>query len=113
MDAREESAHPLPVVLAAEFGPASARARIHGVAKPFVLEQRAAVVHFGRDHRDLGAREFERELVFLENRRRRPAPGPIELDDDRPALLAPHLVHAVLVAVERQDAAVADVAEGF
>src|SRR5215472_8821757 len=50
--------------------------------------------------------------MLLEDLGVAPAPGPVKLGDDRcraaPRVLEPRLVHAVLVAVEREQAPVAD-----
>jgi hypothetical protein len=55
-----------------------------------------------RHDRNLGGGQLERELVLLQDRRRRPAAGPVELGDQRRGLVQADLVDAVLVAVERQ-----------
>ncbi len=111
VDARQEATHPLAVVAGAEFRPAPACPGIHGVAESLVREETASVVDVRRNDRDLRAREFERELVLLEDRRVGPALGAIELHDDRGAVLAADLVDPILVTVERQHAAVAAMPE--
>ena len=50
--------------------------------------------------------------MLLGDLRVAPAARPIELRDDRRLVLAPHLVDAVLVAVEREQTAVAADADG-
>ena len=67
-----------------------------------------------RHHRDLALGQLAGEAVLLEDLLVRPAPGAVELGDEEPGiaqgaalvLLEPHLVDAVLVAVERELAAV-------
>ncbi len=113
MDARQEASHPPAVVLGAELGPAAARPTVHGVTEAFVLEERAAVVHVRRDHRDLGTREFQRKLVLLENRGVGPALGSVELHHDRRGVFSAHLVDAVFVTIQGQDATVARVPQRF
>ena len=51
--------------------------------------------------------ELVDERVLLEDLRVAPARGPIELRDDGRRVVAPHLVDAILVAVEREQAPVA------
>src|SRR4051812_14679148 len=58
------------------------------------------------DYRDLALRELERERVLLADLLHGPAAGPIELDDDDLSIVQPHLIHAVLIAVEAQQASV-------
>ena len=113
VDARQESPHPLPLVLRPELRPVPALPRIDRVAKAVRLVQRAVADDLGRNHRHLGRRKLERESVLLEDRGRRPASRPVELDHHRRRVLAPDLVHAVLVAVQRQHAPVAAVADGL
>ncbi len=48
--------------------------------------------------------------MFFEDRRIAPAARAVKLDDDRIGIFYPDLVDAVLIAVEREDAAVAAVA---
>jgi len=113
MNAREAPAHHDAVVAAAQFRPVPALAAIDRVPEAADLEQRAPAVDLRRHHRQLGPLEFEREPVFLEDRGRAPAAGAIELGDHRLRGVAADLVHAVLVAVEREHATVGDVAERF
>jgi hypothetical protein len=44
--------------------------------------------------------------MLFRDRRIAPAPRPVELHDDRIRLLEPHLEHAVLIAAERENAAI-------
>jgi len=91
VDAPEEPAHPLALVRVAELRPVAALAAVHRVAEATEFEQRAAGVNLGRHHRNLGALEFERELVFLEDLRRAPAARAVELDHHRRPIVAAHL----------------------
>ena len=75
VDARDEPAHPQPLVLRAELGPVPALARVDRVAKAVRLVQRPALADFRCDHRHLGRGELKRERVLLEDRGRAPAPG--------------------------------------
>jgi hypothetical protein len=52
------------------------------------------------------ARQFEREGVFLEDLRVAPSAGPVKLRHHDRALVLPDLVDAVLVTVQRQQAAI-------
>ena len=111
MNAAEEAAHPLALGARAELGPAAAAALEHREAETLVFEQRAAVLHERRHDRNLRGRELQREAVLLGDRRGTPALRPVKLRDQRRAALDADLVHAVLVAVQRKDAPVGDVAE--
>jgi len=57
--------------------------------------------------------QFQAELVLLENRVVAPATGPVELGDQWCYIFDAHLIDAVLVAVERQHAGIAEVADAF
>ena len=111
VDAREKPPHPLPLLLGAEFRPAPTLAPVDRIAKPAELEERPPIDHVRRHHRHLGLRQFERKRMFLEDRGRAPPLRPVELHDDRHVVLAPHLVDAILVAVQREHASVATMAE--
>ena len=56
-------------------------------------------------------REFRGELVFLEDGSVTPAAGPIKLCDDRFIIFDSDLINAILIAVEREEPAVAPKAE--
>ncbi len=112
VDAGEEAAEPLQHRRAVELRRAAAAARIHGETEPGVLVQRAAPVGQRRDHRDLALGQLGDERVLLEDRGVAPALRAVELGDDRGLVVAPDLVDAVLVAAERQQAAVAAHAHG-
>ena len=107
MHAADETPHHQALITRRELRPASALARVGGVLKAVVRMQRRAVHHERSDDRDLNGRELRGKAMLLEQRARRPATGPVELDDDRFGVLDPDLVDAILVAVERQHAAVA------
>src|SRR5690606_18440714 len=71
-----------------------------------VLVQRLAFEHERGHDRHVALGEIEGEAMLLENRVVRPAPRPVELSDDE-AVADADLIDAVLVARERDDAAVA------
>ena len=104
MDAAEKPAEPLAVLARAELGPAPAAPLVDGEPVAVALAQALAVVDERRHDGDVLRRELERELVLLEDRVRRPAPGPVELHDDESAVDS-DLIDAVLVARKPEDAA--------
>ena len=67
-----------------------------------VLEQTNIVTTDWRRHGQLRVRQFERERVFLADRRVGPAERAIELQHPQRAVLVTQLIDAVLVAVERK-----------
>src|SRR5688572_20218575 len=100
----QEPAEPLAILARAELRPAAAAPFVDGEAVAVLLVQGLAVVDDRRHDGDVLPRELERELVLLEDRVRRPAPGSVELRDDE-AFGDANLVDAVLVAREREGAA--------
>jgi hypothetical protein len=102
----------MAVILVAELGPLPASPRIDCKAEAGEDRDRAFAEFPAnlklerRDDRNLGCREFAREGMLLRDRRIAPAPRPVELHDDRICLLEPHLEHAVLIAAERENAAI-------
>ena len=106
MDAAEKAPHPLQGVGAVELGHASALLGIHGEAEAGVGVERGAVQHQRGDHRNFARGQLGRERVFFQDGGVAPAFGAIELDHHRRRILHAHLVDAVLVAVQRQQAAV-------
>jgi hypothetical protein len=79
------------------------------------VQRRAGDIH-GRNDRDLLLRQLRRKFVFFEYRRVGPAVRAIELRDDGVIIVDAHLVHAILVAVECEQASVtaeAEILEGF
>ena len=63
-----------------------------------------------RHDRDLLRGQFRREAVFLADRRIAPALGTIELGYHRRLLVDAHLDHAVLVAVQREQMTIGQLA---
>ena len=57
-------------------------------------------------HRDFGFTQFSKKGVFFQNGRIAPARRPVELGDQRRTFFHAHLIDAVFVAIERQQAAV-------
>src|SRR5512143_2126784 len=106
VDAADKPSHPLQGVGAVELGHAAALFGIHGEAEAGVAVERGAVQPQRRHHGNLAPGQFGGEGVFVENRRAAPGCGTVELDHHRQGILGPHLVDAVFVAVERQQAAV-------
>ena len=111
VDAAQESAHPLPIAADPQLRPAAAAAWKQGVAKPAMNMQRYAVSKQRRHDRNLLRRQFTGKRVLLANRGIRPAGRPIEFCDQRLAFLDPDLIHPIFVAIERQNPAVATVAQ--
>ncbi len=106
MNAAEKAAHPFALGARAELRPAPAAPLEHGEAETVVLEQRAALLNERRHDRNLRGRELEREAVLLGDRGGAPALRPVKLGDQRRAALDADLVDAILVTVQREDAAV-------
>ena len=113
MHAAQQLAEAIELVEIAGLRCAAAAAREEGEAKAGVLEQRAAVALERCHHRHLVLGQFQTELVLLEDRRVAPATRTIELGDQRRFVFDAHLIDAVLVAVERQHAGIAEVADAF
>ena len=107
MDAADEAADPLERLAIVELRRAAAAPRIDGdpeIGEAQRLER--------RDHGNLALGELVREGVLFVDLRIAPASGPVELRDERRPIVEPHLVDAVLVAVERQQPAVGGEAGG-
>src|SRR5690606_41456543 len=104
VQAAEQLAEAIQLVQIPGLRRATAPAREQGEAEAAVLEQALAVEAQGRDHRDLGLGQLESEGVLPADRRIAPALRPLELGEQRVAILAARLVDAVLVAVEGQHA---------
>jgi hypothetical protein len=114
MDAPDETAHPLQDIEIAPLGYAPTVFGIHAEAEPLVrVECPFAVEGEGRDHGDLVPRELRDEGVFLQDGLIRPASRAVELYDDRRPVVYADLIHAVFVAVERQEPAIATEADAF
>ncbi|MNG09174.1 hypothetical protein D3C84_925800 [compost metagenome] len=71
------------------------------------------VVDHRRDDRNVALGEFGGELVFFQNGFVGPALRPVKLGDQRFGVFDADLIDAVLVAVERQNARVAEKADAF
>ncbi len=82
-------------------------------AEALVFEQGAVIVLHGRNHRDFAVGEFGREGVLFEDGCIAPAAWAVELGNQRLRVFDAHLVHAVLVAVQRQHPSVAEKAQAF
>ena len=115
VDATDEPADPFAHGGVVQFRRAAAAAGKHGEFEILKAVQGAAVDAAGGHHGNFTLDQFGDKGVFLEDGGVAPAIGPVEFDDHGTALFPPDLVHAVFVAVERQQAAVAmqsDAVEG-
>jgi hypothetical protein len=111
VDAADEASEPFERRCVLEFRRATAAARKDGEPEAVEFVQRPpARLERGHD-RDLVRVQLRREGVLLEDLRIAPARGAIELGDDGGSFLQPDLIDAVLVAVERQEPAVASQAQ--
>ena len=106
MDAAEEPAHPFERVITINRGHATGTTWEDRKVPALERMQRAAVDFQRRDHRNFRSGEFCREGMFFDDLRVVPAAGAVELDHHRRAVFHTGLVDAVLVAVEREHAAV-------
>src|SRR5258708_33304333 len=104
MDASDEAADPFERLAVPGSGRAPAAARID--RQPETMLFPGLYAGGRRDHRDLALGELVREGVFLVDLRIAPAAGPVELRHHHRAVLEPHLVDAVLVAVQAEQAPV-------
>ncbi|MDB5794380.1 MAG: hypothetical protein JWR25_759 [Noviherbaspirillum sp.] len=108
MNAADEAAHPFEGRRVLELGRASAMPGKHGEAETVEAVQGRVSRYLHRGyHRDLLLCQFLRERMFFENGRIAPAPRPIELCNHRRSLFHADLVHAIFVAVERDQSPVA------
>ena len=113
MHAPEQLAEAIQLVEVARLRRASAAAREQRETKAAMLEQRLAIAQQWRHHRHFVFGQFQAEGVLFADCRIAPAVRAIELGDQRRFVLDAHLIDAVLVAVERQDAGVAEVAKAL
>jgi len=70
------------------------------------MVQRAIVQDEWRYYREFSCTQFLVELMLLNDCCVAPSPGTVKLGHDRPLLFDTNLVNAVLVAVEREEAAI-------
>ena len=107
MNAPEEAPHPLARLRIAELRCAAAVSRKQRKAKVSVSRQCATAGKWERRHHGyFGFAQFSKKGVFLQNGRIAPAFRPVELGDQRRAFFHAHLIDAVFVAIERQQAPV-------
>ncbi len=122
MDASDEPTHPFERRRILELGRASATTRVNRESEFIESRQRGATGERKRgDDRDLQLGELRDEGMLLGDLPNGPALRPVELGDHRRsargkagrrcAVVEPDLVNAVLVAVEREEAAVAGEAD--
>ena len=113
VNTRHEAAELAQQLQVIQFRRAAAEAGIHGKAECAPVVQGVAVPVERRRYRDLLCGQFEGEVVFFLDGGVGPAPGPVEFGHHRRPVLDAHPVNAVLVTVQRQQAAVAAQAEAF
>ena len=114
MNTRNKAPHPLQCFRIIQLRRAPAAARRQRKLEAPVFVQRTAIEHQRRHHWQLARREFRGKIMLFLNRRTAPSLRPVELGDDRHALLQPHLVNTVFVTVQRlQPAIAAQAAAGF
>src|SRR5882762_11545731 len=107
MNAADEAADPFERLLVAELGRATAAARVDRYAEIGEAQR----MH-GCDDGNLALGELVREGVLLVDLGVAPAAGTVELGDHHRAVLEPDLVHAILVAVETEQAPIRTQARG-
>lgn len=106
MDPADEAAEPFERVAAVEVRRASAAPLEDREAETVERVQRAAVECARGHRRNLARGELGDERMLFEDRFVRPAGRTVELRDDRRAVFDAHLIYAVFVAVEREQAPV-------
>src|SRR5438477_8870531 len=107
MNAPDETTEPLACRAILELGCTAATIRIDGEAIAPERGKRRTAEHQRRDDGYFALGELADEGVLLEDLRVGPAVRPVELGDAGRLAFQRHLVDAVFVAVERQQAAVA------
>src|SRR5438067_3666342 len=96
-----------------ELGRASAETLVNGEAKTFEGVERRACQRQCGNGRDLALGQLGDKRMLLENLRVAPARRPIEFGDNGRRVVAPHLINAIFVAVERKQTAIAANADAF
>jgi hypothetical protein len=107
VDAADEAPDPFQGVAALQFRRAAAAAREHREAEARMLEERPALRRERGHGGNLALGEFQHEGVLFQDLRVAPAPRAVELRHDGRAVFQPHLVDAVLVAVQAEQPPVA------
>jgi hypothetical protein len=102
----DEAPKPFERIAPVKIGGTAAAALENRKAKAFELVQRTTIECACRHGRNFARDEIGDKRVFLENGRIAPPLWPIELRNHRRAVFHTDLVHAVLIAVERQHAAI-------
>jgi hypothetical protein len=106
VNAADEAPGPFQRGRIIEFGRAPSAARKHGKAEAAETVQRGAVQGQRRHHGDFTLSQLLDKSVLFEDGRLAPALWAVKLGHHRRALLHADLVHAVLVTVQGQKAAV-------
>src|SRR5262245_38623393 len=97
--ASHEPPHPLAFSTCLQFGPASAASLEHGEAEVLVVEQRAWAAEQRWDYGDFSCRKLECEGMLFEDCGLGPAIRPVELGNQRRAIVHTQLVDTIFVAV--------------
>ncbi len=102
------------IVQIVELRGVTALLRVEGKGKVVIMEQAfTSLIAPGDHHRQLVASQLKGQIMFLNNLLPAPATRAVELGDQRFAVLNPHLVDPVLVAVKGQVAAITSITLTF
>ena len=113
VNAPEQLTESVQLIKIARLRRTAAATREQGEAETGMFVQGFAVVDHRRDHRDLDVGQFEGELVFFEDGLVGPALRSVELGDQRFGVFDADLIDAVFVAIERQNARIAQEPDAF
>ena len=113
MNAPEQLAEAIRLIEIARLRRTAAATRKQGETETGVFVQGLAVVDQRRHHRDFDVGQFEGELVFFEDGFVGPALRTVELGDQRFGVFDADLIDAVFVAVERENARIAEETDAF
>ena len=113
VDAADETPQPQPGLAVFQFRRMPALAAEQREAESLVAEQGLSIEHGRGDQRDFRGFQLQGKRMLLVDLFIAPAPGAVKLGYQGLGVLDAHLVNAVLVAVERQQAAVAQQAGGL
>ena len=107
MDPADEAPKPKPRFPVFEFRRMATLAPEQRKTKTFMVKKRLAVNAARGDQRNLGFGQFNGKSMLFPDLIVAPAARAVKFDDDRVSLLDAYLVYAVLVAIERQQPAIA------
>ena len=111
MDAADEAPHPFQRIRVVQFRRPSAAAREDGEAEALEFVQGAPIDGHGRHHWNFMFDQFGHEGMVFQDGVVAPAVRTVELDHHRLLLVAANLVDPVFIAVQGQQAAVAEEAD--